>query len=187
MNFLPRTRLATVGMVLLLAASVSHATNVSDNRPRPTSSSHHSVHNYSHRRSKSLHKPRGQQAIDGGRAHQIQEALVREHYLSGQPSGVWDGPTQEAMRRYQQDQGWQSKTVPDSRALIRLGLGPDHQHLLNPESAMTTGPALPRPQAKTQGTASSTAKSPASLAPSTGTSSTPVVSPGVTMTGTPQR
>ena len=37
------------------------------------------------------------------------------------------------------DQGWQSKTVPDSRALIRLGLGPNHDHLLNPESAMVGG------------------------------------------------
>jgi len=42
------------------------------------------------------------------------------------------------MQRYQADQGWQSKTTPDSRALIKLGLGPNHDHLLNPESAMTT-------------------------------------------------
>ena len=44
------------------------------------------------------------------------------------------------MRRYQADHGWQSKTVPDSRASIKLGLGPSHDHLLNPESAMTTAP-----------------------------------------------
>jgi hypothetical protein len=46
------------------------------------------------------------------------------------------------MRRYQADHGWQSKEVPDARALISLGLGPSHDHLLNPESAMTT-PAAP--------------------------------------------
>jgi Putative peptidoglycan binding domain len=86
---------------------------------------------------------RGQQAIDGERARQIQEALVRERYMHGEPSGSWDSATQEAMRRYQADQGWQSKTVPDSRALIRLGLGPDHGHLLNPESAMIADPQLP--------------------------------------------
>jgi hypothetical protein len=45
------------------------------------------------------------------------------------------------LHRYQSDQGWQSKTIPDSRALIRLGLGPDSGHLLNPESAMTMSPA----------------------------------------------
>lgn len=87
---------------------------------------------------------RGQQAIDNERARQIQEALVHEHYMKSEPSGAWDSATQEAMRRYQADHGWQSKTVPDSRALIRLGLGPDHGHLLNPETAMTTAPALPR-------------------------------------------
>jgi len=48
------------------------------------------------------------------------------------------------MRRYQADHGWQSKTVPDSRALIKLGLGPSKDHLLNPESAMTTVPDAPR-------------------------------------------
>ena len=97
------------------------------------------LHRSSHRVSKKSRKPRGQQAIDNGRALDIQRALVREHYLSGEPTGTWDAATQAAMRKYQSDQGWQSKTVPDSRALIRMGLGPNHDHLLNPESAMVTG------------------------------------------------
>jgi peptidoglycan hydrolase-like protein with peptidoglycan-binding domain len=82
-------------------------------------------------------KPRGQQKIDSSRTEEIQQALIREHYLSGNPSGNFDDATQQALRRYQAANGWQSKTVPDSRALIKLGLGPDHEHLLNPESAMT--------------------------------------------------
>lgn len=86
-------------------------------------------------------KKRGQQAIDHDRAQAIQEALIREHYLQGEPSGTWDATTQEAMKRYQADQGWQYKTTPDSRALIKLGLGPSNDHLLNPESAMTSAPA----------------------------------------------
>jgi hypothetical protein len=54
------------------------------------------------------------------------------------------------MQRYQADQGWQSKQIPDSRALIKLGLGPSPDHLLNPESAMTmpTAPADPKAGAK---------------------------------------
>jgi hypothetical protein len=87
---------------------------------------------------------RGQQKIDSERAQEIQEALIREHYLSGHAAGTWNQASEDAMRRYQADHGWQSKTVPDSRALISLGLGPSHDHLLNPESAMTTGPASPR-------------------------------------------
>ena len=87
---------------------------------------------------------RGQQKIDPERAQAIQEALIREHYLTGTAAGTWNQASEDAMRRYQAEHGWQSKTVPDSRALISLGLGPSHDHLLNPESAMTTGPSAPR-------------------------------------------
>ncbi len=98
--------------------------------------------------SKYSSKKRGQQAIDSGRARQIQTALIREHYMQGAPSGSWDNATQAAMKRYQADQGWQSKQIPDSRALIKLGLGPSHDHLLNPESAMTSAPGDPKAAVK---------------------------------------
>ncbi len=98
--------------------------------------------------SKYSSKKRGQQAIDSGRARQIQTALIREHYMQGEPSGSWDSSTQAAMKRYQADQGWQSKQIPDSRALIKLGLGPSHDHLLNPESAMTSAPGDPKAAVK---------------------------------------
>jgi peptidoglycan hydrolase-like protein with peptidoglycan-binding domain len=81
---------------------------------------------------------RGQQKMDAARAREIQEALIREHYLDGEPTGVWDQKSQNAMVKFQAANGWQSKTVPDSRALIKLGLGPNHDHLLNPDSAMTS-------------------------------------------------
>ena len=89
-------------------------------------------------------KVRGQQKIDSQRAEAIQEALIRQHYLSGEASGTWDQASEEAMRRFQREHGWQDKTVPDSRALIKLGLGPSTDHLLNPESAMTTVPDPPK-------------------------------------------
>jgi hypothetical protein len=94
----------------------------------------------SHKRGKRKATARGQQKIDPQRAQEIQAALIREHYLSGEAAGAWNQSSEEAMRRYQADHGWQSKTVPDARALISLGLGPSHDHLLNPESAMTTEP-----------------------------------------------
>jgi peptidoglycan hydrolase-like protein with peptidoglycan-binding domain len=83
-------------------------------------------------------KSRGQQKIETSRTQAIQEALIREHYLSGEPTGKFDSNTEKALQKYQADHGWQSKVVPDSRALISLGLGPDHDHLLNPETAMTS-------------------------------------------------
>jgi Putative peptidoglycan binding domain len=95
------------------------------------------------RRKKSTHV-RGQQKIDSARARTIQQALIREHYLTGDATGTWNQESEEAMRRYQEDHGWQTKEVPDSRALIKLGLGPTTDHLLNPESAMTTSPESTR-------------------------------------------
>jgi hypothetical protein len=111
---------------------------------------------------------RGQQKIDSERAQAIQEALIREHYLSGEASGTWNQSSEEAMRRYQADNGWQSKTVPDARALIKLGLGPSKDHLLNPDSAMTTVPDAPRaePMATTSHSAPPTTDSAPVAAPS---------------------
>ncbi len=140
MKYWPHKAVVLAGIVVLGVSVSSAAEPPSSTRPisKSSRSTHHS--------SKKPRKPRarGQQAIDGERCREIQQALVREHYMSGQPSGAWDDATQQAMRRYQAAQGWQSKSVPDSRALIRLGLGPGHEHLLNPESAMTTEPQLPR-------------------------------------------
>ncbi len=68
-----------------------------------------------------LQSPR---TIDDERAVQIQSALIRSGYLTGAPSGHWDAETQVAMEKLQADNGWQTKLVPDSRALIKLGLGP---------------------------------------------------------------
>jgi len=78
-------------------------------------------------------KRRGQQAIDQQRIRQIQEALVREKYLASEPTGAWDDRSRQAMMKYQQDNGWQTRVVPDSRALIKLGLGPSYAEVINPE------------------------------------------------------
>lgn len=78
--------------------------------------------------------------MDPDRIRQIQAALVREHYLQGEPTGIWDQQSKDAMARYQAANGWQTKSLPDARALIRLGLGPDHAGLINPDTAMTSSP-----------------------------------------------
>jgi len=130
------------------AKTPRHHTNV-----RATSgSTRNSAHKSKSTRGKKGSKKRGQQAIDSARTREIQTALIRQHYMQGEPSGTWDSTTQAAMQRYQADQGWQSKQIPDSRALIKLGLGPSHDHLLNPESAMTAAPAADDPKARAKQT-----------------------------------
>ena len=69
-------------------------------------------------------KPAAQHDIDDARATQIQDALASAGYLSGAASGHWDAQTESAMQQYQANNGWQIKLVPDSRAIIKLGLGP---------------------------------------------------------------
>lgn len=71
---------------------------------------------------------------------QIQEALIREHYLMGEASGNWDASTQAAMQKYQADNGWQTRLMPDSRALKKLGLGPDYSGAINAEGASFAPP-----------------------------------------------
>jgi peptidoglycan hydrolase-like protein with peptidoglycan-binding domain len=85
---------------------------------------------------KAAWKRRGQQSIDSERTFQIQEALISAGYLNGEPSGKMDAATKQALAKLQKENGWQTKVVPDSRALIKLGLGPDHSNLLNPDTAM---------------------------------------------------
>lgn len=85
-------------------------------------------------------KVRGQQAIEPERVSQIQEALIREHYLSGEATGKWDTTTQAAMQKYQADQGWQTKLMPDSRALKKLGLGPDYSNAINAQNSTFAAP-----------------------------------------------
>lgn len=127
---------------------------------------------------------RGQQKIDSDRARSIQEALIRERYLTGEPTGSWNQACEDAMRRYQADHGWQSKTVPDSRALISLGLGPSKDHLLNPESAMTTVPD----SKKSDVVAPTSHTSPATAVPVPASSSLPATTstPPTSETDSPQ-
>jgi hypothetical protein len=128
--------------------NTAQATTTSTKKKAATTSTHSSSKTSTHKKKSrgktkgKSSKTHGQKAIESERAQQIQEALIREHYMEGEPSGKWDDATQTALRRYQADQGWQSKSVPDSRALIKLGLGPNHDHLLNPESAMTMAPSV---------------------------------------------
>ena len=82
-------------------------------------------------------KPKTAQGIDSARATQIQTALIKAGYMTGTPSGTWDAQTQAAMEKLQSDNGWQTKLIPDSRALIKLGLGNSY----SPATVLASQPA----------------------------------------------
>lgn len=112
----------SAGSTLALAFAVFAA-------PLFASTSHHKAgsthkHGAVRRAAHRIAHPLGQRGIAPERAAEIQTALIRENYLTGTPSGQWDTQTESAMQKFQADHGWQTKLTPDSRALIKLGLGP---------------------------------------------------------------
>ena len=115
------------GQVLLLLSSLAITPAFASRTHRaPTSGSHARTTSSKKATRKQVSHVHGQRTIDSDRASEIQNALIKQKYLTGAPSGQWDSQTQVAMRQYQSDHGWQTKLMPDSRALISLGLGPNH-------------------------------------------------------------
>lgn len=110
--------LAAIPLLLLAPASVAAAAGRKHRASKLTSG-----HAGKHASSKKI---AGQHVIDDRRATEIQTALIKAGYLSGEPSGHWDAASQAAMVKLQSDNGWQTKLVPDARALIKLGLGPEN-------------------------------------------------------------
>jgi peptidoglycan hydrolase-like protein with peptidoglycan-binding domain len=118
----------------VLLASPAFAT-----RTHRTTSSTHARSSHKALAPKS-HRVHGQQAIEPARAMEIQQALIREHYLTTEADGRWDAVTEAAMQKYQADQGWQTKLMPDSRALKKLGLGPDYSTAINAKTSTFVDP-----------------------------------------------
>jgi peptidoglycan hydrolase-like protein with peptidoglycan-binding domain len=110
-------------LVLISALAITPAFASRTHRA-PTSG--HSKTSTSRKHKGKATKIHGQRVIDSSRATEIQNALIKQKYLNGSATGQWDASTQEAMRQFQADHGWQTKLTPDSRALISLGLGPAH-------------------------------------------------------------
>ncbi len=136
----------------LIAAGVAATPGFASRVHRAPTSGHAHVKHHTPTSSAS-HKIHGQQAIAPERVTAIQQALIREHYLTGEPSAKWDADTQAAMIKFQADQGWQTKLTPDSRALIKLGLGPNHSDAINSSDSakfnvLNTPTNLPATQAQ---------------------------------------
>jgi len=85
------------------------------------------------------HEAKAPVMMPAERATQIQTALIKQGYLSGEPTGTWDSQTVSAMQKLQGDNGWQTKITPDSRALIKLGLGPTNTAAPVPGADVASG------------------------------------------------
>ena len=121
------TRLAAaqcMGLALLVAVTPAIASR--SHRLVAIASHHKGGHTRHHAApAVAAHWVPGQRGIDPDRTRAIQTALISQNYMTGSPSGEWNAETEAAMQKYQNDNGWQTKLMPDSRALIKLGLGPN--------------------------------------------------------------
>ena len=112
--------------VLLLAAVPGFGLH----KPHRVSTGHPSIRHASARiHSSSRAEPRRQafESMPSERATEIQTALIKQGYMTGEPTGAWDTQSIAAMQKLQADNGWQTKITPDARALIKLGLGPHNE------------------------------------------------------------
>ena len=125
-------------LAFLLVAAVFATPAIAADTTHHTSTTHKKT--TTHKSKKKAKKTRGQQAIDSARVLEIQQALIRAHYLTGEANGQWDTGTLSAMQKFQADQGWQTKLMPDSRALKKLGLGPDYSGAINASDSSFSDP-----------------------------------------------
>lgn len=83
-------------------------------------------------------KTKGQLAPAPDRIKEIQTALQKDGSYQGEPTGKWDQATSDAMRKYQDKNGFPATGKIDAQSLNKLGLGSD-----------TAGKGAPTPSAST--------------------------------------
>lgn len=83
------------------------------------------------------------------RTEQIQEALGRGGYYSGNPNGKWDVSTQASLRRFQEANGLAPTGKLDALTLQKMGLGSDTAGVSAPRAATSGTPGNSSPSSDT--------------------------------------
>lgn len=123
-------RLFSISFSLAVLFSASAAFAVTRTHHAHPGSSHAGLRHTSAHAGRGAHATVRHEAVRSmgtERATAIQTALIEKGYMTGEPTGTWDAASIAAMQKLQGDNGWQTKIMPDSRALIKLGLGPQQQ------------------------------------------------------------
>jgi peptidoglycan hydrolase-like protein with peptidoglycan-binding domain len=139
--------LFAAGMGVTWAAAAGQGTsssNAPSRKPRPRT--HHAKST-----KKTTRRERGQKVPAPERISEIQTALAKDGSFSGKPSGKWDAPTVEAMKRFQVAHGLNASGKLDAKTLQKLGLGSQTAGLAAPmppvsSSSLATSPSLTPPR-----------------------------------------
>jgi len=120
-----RTLLILFGAALLASAApiLSAAARTGTAQSSSTSSKKKKKTTSSKIRGKA--KPKGQAAPTPDRIKEIQSALQKDGSYQGEPNGKWDEATVQAMKKYQDKNGFNPTGKIDAGSLNKLGLGSD--------------------------------------------------------------
>jgi peptidoglycan hydrolase-like protein with peptidoglycan-binding domain len=120
-----RIRIRLLALVMLLGG----ATSAIYGGPRPSPSAQNSAKkktaSLKSRRKRVAARPKGQKAPTPDRIKEIQSALQREGTYEGPPNGKWDDATVEALKKFQDKNGFSPTGKIDALSLHKLGLGSD--------------------------------------------------------------
>ncbi|MGH9680179.1 MAG: peptidoglycan-binding domain-containing protein [Candidatus Acidiferrales bacterium] len=144
-----------------------HASRRSSSRLRKVSSDSKSKsksRSRSRSRSRGRHsaRSRGQAAPTPDRIKEIQSALKREGAYDGEPTGRWDAATIDAMKKYQDNNGFPATGKIDALSLKKLGLGSD---TAGKGAPLPVAPAVPAATHSTSITVPSTSSTATAAAP----------------------
>jgi len=86
---------------------------------------------------------RRQMAPEPARIREIQEALAREGFYQGGPTGKWDDSTAAAMKSFQESKGLPPTGKIEALSLQKLGLGSPVAGIAPPAPPATPATAAP--------------------------------------------
>jgi peptidoglycan hydrolase-like protein with peptidoglycan-binding domain len=148
-----RVRKATHwALTLLVAAGMGVGGAVAKGQAASTSKSPSAKPGSKNHRAKATRKTtrreRGQKAPAPERISEIQAALRKGGSFDGQPSGKWDAPTVDAMKKFQESHGLNPSGKLDAKTLQKLGLGSQTAGVAPPmppvsSSSLATSPSSP--------------------------------------------
>jgi peptidoglycan hydrolase-like protein with peptidoglycan-binding domain len=118
-----KIRLCFLGTLLLACTAVSANASARPSAPQ-TSAKKKTVSSKSKRKRRAA-RPKGQTVPTPDRIKDIQTALQKDGSYEGEPTGKWDNNTIEAMKKYQDKNGFSPTGKIDALSLKKLGLGSD--------------------------------------------------------------
>jgi len=146
-----RILLSIFGAALLMSAApvVSGASHPGATQSSSTSTKKKKKATSSKSKGKSKGKSvKGQAAPTPDRVKEIQTALQKEGSYVGEPNGKWDAASADAMKKYQEKNGFNPTGKIDAGSLNKLGLGSETAGKGAPVPAASSSVAPANPPAK---------------------------------------